>query len=117
AFAVRIVTKAAGTRIRALAVRDDVGHGRMIAGEPVGGTEAVRNLLPCERQRAARNLFGRRVWCGRCRSWRGRWRNRVGPPRWTTGRTKLADCNDCRNAEDQEGAGCSHIRLPFAPRF
>jgi hypothetical protein len=54
AFAVRIVAEATSADVGPLAVRDDLGHRRVVAGEPVGGAETVGNLLPCERQRAAR---------------------------------------------------------------
>jgi hypothetical protein len=51
------MTEAACARVRPLAVRDDVGHRRVITRKPVGGAEAIRDLLPREGQRAARNLL------------------------------------------------------------
>ena len=59
ALAVRVMAEAAGPHIRPAAVGDDLGHRRMIAGIPVGGTERVANLR--DRKRAA--AAGKTVQC------------------------------------------------------
>ncbi len=61
ALTVRIVAKRAGANVGTPPVRDDVRHGRMIAGEPVGGTEAVIDLLAGEFACAAFKVQGRLV--------------------------------------------------------
>ena len=57
ALSVRVVAEAAGAHVRPLAVRDDVGHRRVVAGKPVGRTEPVADLRQRERCGAARNLL------------------------------------------------------------
>src|SRR5712692_601613 len=102
------MAKAAGARIRALPVRDDVGHRRMVVWKPVGRPEAVGDLLSRECERATRNLLDRRV--GGCDGRTGRWGQRDGvrPRWWFAGCSKQPGCDERRGAKNDEDNEFAH---------
>jgi hypothetical protein len=66
AFAVRVVTEAARTHVRTLALGYHLGHRGVIAGEPVGRTECVTDVGKRKTQRAAGQRQRFRIGRARC---------------------------------------------------
>src|SRR5712692_7016529 len=114
------MAKAAGARIRALPVRDDVGHRRVVVWKPVGRPEAVGDLLSREGERAAGQLLDRRVGGYRGRTGRtGRRGQRDGirPCWWFAGRSKHSRCNERRDAKNDEDNESAHTEPPWSQRL
>src|SRR5207244_2625204 len=79
ALAIRVMAESARADLGFPAVRHDVGHRRMVAGIPIGGTEAVTDLCQSERAAASRKVFEAAI------VWRD-WHATRGIPRRSRGR-------------------------------
>src|SRR5262245_58566332 len=106
------MTEAARARVGSFSVRNDVRHRRVIAGEPVRRTESVGDLLPRERQRAARNLLLRCIWRRGGGSGGRRDGDGVRPGRWFARRTQLTDRDAGHERKDDERQDLTHVEPP-----
>ena len=128
-LAVGIVTQAAGIDLwlrRLLALGDDVGHRRMVLGEPVGRAIAVGDLRAGERELRSRKgvqlhvvKFLLRIGLSPRRVWRRRRHVAVGP-RWRS-IVGLYGCGESGRSPEHQGSRSSDqladdVVLPLAGR-